>query len=186
MTKVFGIGFHKTGTSSLGRALEILGYKSCLGANELRNNLGELKMMRCLFSGDHELLYKYADQYDAFTDLPWFAIYKSLDTHYPNSKFILTIREEESWLASAKRYFANTVSPFRLWLYGQPNPISNEDAYLNKYRAHNQEVIHYFSGRNCLLVIDLNEENKWRVICDFLNKPVPTITYPHMNSRGTR
>ncbi|MEE2776427.1 MAG: sulfotransferase [Acidobacteriota bacterium] len=27
MTKVFGIGFHKTGTSSLGAALEVLGYR---------------------------------------------------------------------------------------------------------------------------------------------------------------
>ena len=64
--------------------------------------------------------------------------------------------------------------------------MSNDDVFLNKYKAHNQEVINYFSGRNCLLVIDFNEENKWEVICDFLNKPVPTITYPHMNSRGTR
>ena len=168
MTKVFGVGFHKTGTSSLGRAFELLDYKSCLGANELRNNLGELKMMRCLFSGDHELLYKYADQYDAFTDLPWFAIYKSLDTHYPNSKFILTIREEDAWLASAKRYFGNSASPFRLWLYGLPNPMSNDDVFLNKYKAHNQEVINYFSGRNCLLVIDCNEENKWEEYVTFL------------------
>jgi len=29
MNKIFGIGFHKTGTHSLGAALEILEYKTC-------------------------------------------------------------------------------------------------------------------------------------------------------------
>ena len=89
MSKVFGIGMHKTGTSSLGRALELLGYRSCMGANALRANLGEEKMMNSLFAGNYDEIFEFADNYSAFNDLPWCLLYKELDSHFPNSQLFL-------------------------------------------------------------------------------------------------
>ncbi len=186
MSKVFGIGFHKTGTSSLGKALEILGYKVCHGAGALRSNLGEDQMMQSLFKKEHDDIFKFAQDFDAFNDLPWFALYKELDLRFPNSKFILTERLGSAWLESAKKYFGNTASPFRLWLYGQPNPTGNEELYLARYQRHNDEVKKYFEGKNKLLVLNIETENKWISLCDFLNQPIPVLKYPRLNREGKR
>ena len=120
MSKIFCLGLHKTGTSSLGRALEFLGYKNCYGATHLRRQIGESKLMQALFSKQYEPLIDFAENYDAFNDLPWSVLYEALDDHFPDSKFILTTREDDAWLVSAKRYFGDTSSPFRLWMYGKP------------------------------------------------------------------
>jgi len=186
MSKVFAIGFHKTGTSSLGKAFEILGYKSCFGANELRAQLGEMKMMQSLFKEDYEEIFKFAEAYDCFNDLPWFAIYKALDLRFPNSKFILTTREESAWINSSKAYFGDTTSPFRLWLYGKSNPKNDQEVYLKRYQEHNKEVESYFEDRNDLLILPIEEKNKWNQLCSFLNKAIPQEDYPLHNLKGKR
>ena len=82
---------HKTGTTSLGLALLKLGY-SVLGA---RIDLGEK-----LSEGRIEEVLEIAEPFDALQDVPWALLYKELDEKFPNSKFILTVREEEKWLKS--------------------------------------------------------------------------------------
>ena len=82
MTKVFGIGFHKTGTSSLGTALEVLGYRVCSA---------KMYLVKQLEKNNVEPALELAEQYDAFQDFPWPLIFKEPDEQYPNSKFILTI-----------------------------------------------------------------------------------------------
>ena len=181
MSKVFGIGMHKTGTSSLGRALELLGYRSCMGANALRANLGEEKMMNSLFAGNYDEIFEFADNYSAFNDLPWCLLYKELDSHFPNSQFILTIRDEKDWLQSCIKYFKNTSSVFRLWVYGVPNPLNNEKVFLDRYLKHNKEVINYFKGRKNFLVLDINDEDKWNKVSFFLKKTKPSVSFPHIN-----
>jgi len=179
--KIFGIGLHKTGTTSLGSALSILGYKNCFGANALRDELGEINMMQSLFKKEYEKIFEFAEDFDAFNDLPWCAMYKELDQQFPNSKFILTTREETAWLNSSKNYFQNTASPFRLWFYGKPNPIGHEALYLKRFRQHNKEILEYFSDRNDLLILDIDAKNKWELLCQFLNKPIPNADFPHFN-----
>ena len=100
MTKVFGIGFHKTGTSSLAKALERLGYTVC-GA---RRDLVEPAV-----SNDLDKLFKVIDQYDACQDNPWPILFRELDEHYPGSKFILIERDPDKWLRSAIRSILPTV-----------------------------------------------------------------------------
>ena len=181
MSKVFGIGMHKTGTSSLGRALEVLGYQSCMGANTLRAHLGEKKLMTRLFAGNYAEIFEFADNYSAFNDLPWCLLYKELDAHFPNSKFILTVRNEQEWIQSCVKYFKDSTSVFRLWVYGVPNPLNNEKIFLERYRKHNKEVAEYFKGRKDLLVLDINDEDKWDKVSSFLKKGKPSASFPHIN-----
>ena len=42
---VFGIGFHKTGTTSLATALGMLGYRTVHGAGPLRKILGHAELI---------------------------------------------------------------------------------------------------------------------------------------------
>jgi hypothetical protein len=108
--KVFGIGFHKTGTSCLDKALEILGYRVCrenfgnkvfeqLGYQLCLENLEEIpSFQKDIYKVAHSLV----DKYDAFQDVPWFLFYEELYKKHPNSKFVLTTRATDSWIRSVK------------------------------------------------------------------------------------
>lgn len=181
-TKIFGIGLHKTATTSLAKALTILGYKS--------GHWETAKWAKFLYKQTIEGNTTILDKYNAVTDLPIPLIYKQLDKLYPNSKFILTIRDPQDWLESVKKHWSNT-NPFKhQWdndvfshkvhkmLYGQKE--FDAQVFLERYNTHTREVIDYFKHRKQdLLILDLSEnENHWIKLCKFLNQPVPTIPYP--------
>jgi hypothetical protein len=180
--KVFCVGFHKTGTTSIGKAMELIGLKNIHGAGLIRSAVGDTRMMELLFREDYELFFKLAEEYDTFNDNPWFKIYKALDHRFPNSKFILTLREEKEWYESAVRYFGESSSAMRLWLYGKGNPNENRDRFVNVYRKHNLEVQNYFARRPTdLLALSLNETDKMNKITKFLGMPENGIVFPHYN-----
>ena len=171
--RVFCIGWHKTGTSSLGHALVQLGY-SVLGCR--------LDMVHPLRHGDLDAVLGLAGQFDALQDVPWAALYRELDQAYPGSRFILTEREEQSWRRSALRHFASTAVPLHAWLYGDGVMRGNEQLYLDRYRRHNREVRAYFEDRTRdLLKLDLATGEGWRELCGFLGDPQPNRPFPHAN-----
>lgn len=98
--KIFGIGWHKTGTCSLGEALRRLGHGHCAGGFSITN-----RYIPHYLSSDYEPIFKLIDRYNSFEDLPFSALdfYKVLDQKYPGSKFILTLRKPERWLASLRK-----------------------------------------------------------------------------------
>jgi len=177
--KVFCIGMHKTGTSSMGTAMTHLGYK-------VMSNWG-------MYSSDIEGQIFYVAQeclhlFDAFEDHPWAFIYPYLDKQCPNSKFILTTRNTESWYASVLRFFDTRTTPMRRWIYGDEagSPINNKSVYVERFERHQQEVGEYFRDRSSdLLVMDLSEGQCWEKMCAFLNTNVPSMPFPHAN-KSTR
>lgn len=178
-TKVFGIGFQRTSTTSLGQAFEALGYRVCNRSMvfKLDDAIGDNTLERAL---------RYVPDHDAFKNNPWPIIYRGVDLAVPNSKFILTVRDEESWLASAKTHFSGQSRPELLWIYGHTTIDGHEKEFVERYRRHNQEVKNYFADRpNDLLVIDLTDGISWEPLCDFLGKPIPDIAFPHSNSSGS-
>lgn len=176
--KVFCIGFHKTGTSSLGVALEKLGYR-VKGASYTKNpNISQ---------NVYDLAYELVEQYDAFQDNPWPIIYKELDKKYPGSKFILTLRDSDSWIKSQVRHFGVKETPMRKWIYGVGCPEGNEKIYVKRFEDHNKEVLDYFRERpNDLLVLDLAKGDGWEKLCVFLGKDIPNIPFPHANKASER
>jgi len=170
--KIFCIGFQKTGTSSIGKALEILGYRTC-GAVALQEQ-DPTKIRTTAFAN--------VDKFDAFQDNPWPLLYLELDQRFPGSKFILTRRDPQSWIKSVVRHFGNTGRPMLKWIYGVPYPKGNEEVFLERYDKHNQDVLEYFSQRpGDLLVLDIETDNQWPHIAKFLNTDVPTVAFPHAN-----
>lgn len=181
--KVFVIGFHKTGLTSLGKALELLQYRVCHRAKPLREALGHEEMIQQLEQKSYEKVFEIAREFDAFHDNPWFWLYRELDQQFPGSKFILSTRGEASWLASAQRYFGNTESDFRRLVYGQGSIVGNEQHYLEYYRKHNTQVREWFKDRpNDLLEIDVIAAPQWEELCGFLKAPIPSQAFPHLNA----
>ena len=171
--RVFCVGWHKTGTSTLGLALIELGY-SVLGCR--------LDMVHPLRRGEMGDVLDLAGQFDALQDVPWAALYRELDERYPGSRFILTERDDQSWLKSARRHFADTHVPLHEWLYGEGRLIGNEELYLERYRRHNREVRDYFRDRSeDLLVMNLVAGDGWETLCDYLGHEAPSRGFPHVN-----
>ncbi len=176
--KVFGIGFHKTGTKSLAAALQHLGYR-VTGPNGVDNP----NISRDVY----KMAFGLADMYDAFQDNPWPILYKELDEKYPDSRFILTLRPTEQWIRSLVQHFGTVRTPMREWIYGAGCPQGNEDVYISRYEGHNREVLEYFRDRpDDLLVFRLTEGDGWEKLCTFLGKEIPTVDFPHVNQAKIR
>lgn len=96
MGKIFNIGLPKTGTHSLHTALLQLGYRSLHNPLELRQ--------QC-----YEGRYRFdRDDWDALTNFGEHC-YPQLDDAYPNSKFILTVRDIDQWIESYHRQIGDTT-----------------------------------------------------------------------------
>lgn len=173
--KIIGVGFQKTGTSSLRDALHSLGYS--VGDNNY-------KLLFPLLHGNYRKVLKTLSKYDAVEDNPWPLIYKELDKRVPDCKFILALRDPESWYTSVSRHIGKLRSPMHEWIYGRGNgiPLENKQNAINIYRRHNQEVIEYFKNRpDDLLILDFTKGDSWGKLCRFLDKPIPGDLFPHAN-----
>ncbi|MDN5780600.1 MAG: hypothetical protein L0H23_01030 [Luteimonas sp.] len=174
--KVFGIGFHKTGTKSLATALGDLGYR-VTGPNGTRDPdlASKVLAMACELSWE----------YDAFQDNPWPLLYREMDRLHPGSKFILTVRPAAEWIHSITSFFGSDETPMRQWIYDAASPKGNEEAYLARYNRHNEEVREYFRDRSCdFLEMDFSAGDGWEKMCKFLGKPAPQAPFPHRNKRA--
>ena len=178
-TKIFGIGFHKTGTTSLAYALKKLGYSVMPGMIGVYDpNISE---------NVYDLAFGVVPKYDAFQDNPWPIIFRELDEKYPGSKFILTIRPRQQWIKSQVKHFGKQNTPMREWIYGVGCPEGNEEIYIARYEQHNKEVLEYFKDRpKDLLVLNITEGEGWEKLCPFLGKDIPDVDFPKANTAEKR
>jgi hypothetical protein len=179
-TRIFGIGFHKTATSSLHRALTILGYDSAHWKNAHWAKAIWTEMLDIGQSITLERSY-------ALCDLPITILYKQLDLAYPGSKFILTIRDENEWLESIRKHWTQNTNKFRYaWdkdpfshfihkeIYGRRD--FDAETFLARYKRHTIEVVEYFKSRPSDLLVFYSDG--WTNLCEFLNKSIPNTLYP--------
>lgn len=174
--KVICIGLHKTGTTSLAKALAILGYR-----------VKDYPTVRTI---GHRFLWFTGTQlndYNAFTDSTVIPLYKSLHKKFKNVKFILTTRELESWLNSCSKW-PNFLRPnvvgkrkiYREKVLGSAN--YDEIIFRDAYKKHLNDIETYFQNRKeDLLVLDVNDGHKWEKLCEFLGEPVPDEPFPYTN-----
>ena len=161
-TKIFGIGLPRTGTTSLASALRILGYR---GSNYC--------MLKDEGSTDTNIKQKNSFQ----VNNSYYDIYQELYNEDEASKFILTIRDRDSWKASIS---ALSSKGFQTWLGTAVFPWRQDTkdyrTILPDITEYNQEVMKVFNDRGALsqlLVVDLFDVGcdcscKWKNICDFL------------------
>jgi hypothetical protein len=121
--KVFGIGLSRTGTTSLTHALTILEYRTIHLPSD---DVTQREITEYFERGDDALELTILRGNDALTDYVVCCIYQGLDRAYPGSKFVLTVRDKESWLDSYERL----MTQFGLALF-RGSPESSEVKYLN-------------------------------------------------------
>ncbi|MFP5470709.1 MAG: sulfotransferase [Bacteroidia bacterium] len=163
-SKVFCIGFNKTGTTTIGKSLEILGY---------RNSSFNPKIWKLYKSGDIEKVLKYTAKFDSCDDLPWLKIemIPILDKTFPNSKFIYLERDEDDWKKSYSEWTELKTST-------KPDI---EKAFL-AFNNHKFFVKDYFKNReNDILILDVSDSKGFEKLANFLNKKASQDNFPHFN-----
>jgi hypothetical protein len=180
-SKVFGIGWAKTGTTTLGECFERLG---------LSHVGGRLDLVDHLEQGNLAPVIEVARQYDSAEDWPWLLLYRQLDEAFPGSRFVLTTREPGAWLKSYRNMLAgearsDTRDRRRATLYGFPVGAATDEQLVRTMLRHNDAVRSYFANRPAdLLELDWSTGAGWAELCDFLGLPVPDERFPHAN-RGS-
>jgi len=199
--KIFCVGMNKTGTESTKAALIELGF-------HFAPQLPGERMLKEWAERRFEKLINFCYDYQCFKDIPfsWPYTFQILDTHYPNSKFILTIRDNsEVWFESIKRFhgqlFSQGQTPswedlesasyvYKSWMAEANKYIFQADEYglyaqsryIEVYEFHNQMVREYFRYRSdALLVINTASEGSYDQLCKFLDVSPVRTKFPHLN-----
>lgn len=183
--KVLGVGLGRTGTASLAAALDRLGIPARHHVTYDGGLDGASRETAC-----RAVLARYQGIANG-TALP----IRRLDRAYPGSKFVLTVRDEESWLTSKRRYAErelakwDTYSPehrerkraLREEIYGSFE--FDPDRWLAAYRHRCDSVRRYFADRpEDLLVLDIPGGDGWEPLCSFLGADVPEEPFPRRNT----
>jgi sulfotransferase family protein len=191
--KVFCIGAHKTGTTSMAEALSMLGY-------DVFPELlwyDDPSLQDDFYAGRYSRVAALIDRYEAFEDSPFnhSDFYVWLYERFPEARFILTVRDTANLIASHKRWYAKLheyvlarderlAACARMLYrteYGQRSGIDDECALARIYEARNRAVRDFFqANRAAFLELDIEKEPQpWRVVCEFLGEPVPSSAFPH-------
>lgn len=197
--KVIGLGLNKTGTTTLGACLKVLGYnhfspkpvarkgRPGVGGNARRD------LLRLYRRGKVGCVLDQMDRHDSFEDWPYPLMYREIWAHFGDkARYILTTRiTPETWLRSLEAHslFAHPIRNSRKLAYGYRYPQLAPEKHLEIYAAHNADVRQFFSdvGRPDLL-LDLCWErgDGWPELCGFLDLPVPDMPLPRSNVTARR
>jgi hypothetical protein len=186
--KIIGAGFPRTGTTTLKQSLELLGFEKAYHFKDLLANPDNLKYWQALENTGQTDFEKLFDGYQASVDFPGYPYYKLLMKQYPEAKVILTLRDFESWYVSNYTTIwqvepANDCLEFmrNTYLIKQFNNNFASKEFAEKvFHAHNNEVIE-FIPKEQLLVYEVKDG--WEPLCNFLNRPIPKETFPHLNKK---
>jgi hypothetical protein len=200
--KVFGIGNNKTGTTSLKEAMAMLGYS--IGDQRQAELLHKEWAIR-----NFSPIVEYCKTANFFQDFPFSKPFTfiALDQAFPNSKFILTVRDDpEQWYNSLLKFQAKlwgkngkppTVDQLKkaeyvykgwAWEVKQLAGITPENqpydktSLIKSYNDYNACVLDYFKHRpKDLLVLNVSEKGAFKLLCQFLEKAPVQEDFPWEN-----
>jgi hypothetical protein len=176
VNKIFNIGLPKSGTTSLQTALVKLGYRSFHNPLDFRRLSYE------------QGIYRYPrNDWDALTNFGEH-FYPQLDACYPNSRFILTIRDREAWLNSAEKWFSRKPQNPGIDDWGRLDVFGfitfQRERFGYVYDLHYRNACQYFAERpNDLLILDPSTESAWTRLCKFLGQRTSEEPFPHVRPR---
>jgi hypothetical protein len=169
-SRCWGIGLGRTGTTTLCEAFRILGYSNVI----------------------HNPQFEALATMDAGADNGVVIFYKYLDYKYPGSKFILTVRDLDSWLESIEYIFrkAPVLSidediPIMRRMTIYESVVFERETFVAAFERHHRDVKRYFSARpDDLLEMNIIAGDGWNKLCPFLDAPFPSVPFPYLHRRS--
>jgi hypothetical protein len=199
MLEVFGAGFGRTGTLSLRTALERLGFEPCHHMLHLFDDPDALPLWRAAARGESVDWAQAYKGYRSSVDWPGAAFWREITEAFPAAKVILTVRDPESWYASAaSSIHAAAVAPLPedvdpvfaevrqmsmdvVWNGVFDGRFTDKEYAIGVFEEHIAAVRREIDpGR--LLVFEVREG--WEPLCAFLGVPVPDEPFPRSNDQA--
>jgi hypothetical protein len=197
--RVIGAGWGRTGTASLKRALERLGFGPCHHMEEVIKHPADVATWERAAHGEQIDWRTFMEPWGSCCDFPSAMYYRELMQAFPDAKVVLTVRDAESWYRSMSetivpmlRRFPNRfVMPHLPYLGGPSRSMSGSpmqrivlDQFddrarmLAAFQGHIDEVKRVVPTDK-LLVFEVREG--WAPLCAFLDVPVPDEPFPRVN-----
>lgn len=200
--EVIGAGCGRTGTASLKKALETLGYP-CYHMFEVVKNQHEPKWERALSAPKNADWQGIFEGFRATVDFPASVAYEELMAAYPDAKVILSVRDAPGWAKSVldtiwspyagelsyvqapfRRSFQRMCTAFRKRFFEDEDggvasgAIGDEAALAAAFEAWNAKVIATVPKERLLV---FRASDGWGPLCAFLGVPEPKEPYPRVN-----
>ena len=196
--KVICAGFLKTGTKSITKALQHLGFTVFDWEEQTFDFLDHwVDVFQNGVKPDMKRVYQNAD---VCVDIPGYLFFEEILEAFPDCKVILSVREEDSWIQSLARQLdslyalrskISMLSPtarkmeyfFDSFLNAAIGTFNTKSTYVirKRYRIHNHRVKSIVPADKLLVY---NVKEGWKTLCYFLECEVPTIAFPHENIKA--
>lgn len=202
-TKIFIIGYNKTGTTSIKKLFRRWGF------NVGSEVIGHLLTEDWLSRGETDRIFRFCEMAQVFQDKPFSTdgMYAPLAERFPDAKFILTVRDHaDQWYESWIRYLASKVSKdgqspptldelkqsknfiYRGYLHdsdvlqwGEEN-LYKPEVFKIRYNAHIAAVRDYFKDRpDRFIEINVSQQQDYQRLVDFLGIKTTIRQFPHEN-----
>ncbi|WP_433888429.1 sulfotransferase family protein [Streptomyces sp. CA-111067] len=210
--EVIGAGLGRTGTTSLKKALEILGLGPTYHTREIFRDPDRLADWENAVNGGETDWDAVFDGYRSTVDWPAAAFWKELAEHYPDARVILTVRDPQEWYTSCARTIFISYRPGVHWTvlrglmriplmaadkrlrnfrqvfdgvfrrHFGDRPISSREAAVEVFDEHLAAVR---AGVPARRLLEYRVTEGWEPLCAFLELPVPEQPFPYENDRRT-
>ena len=177
--KIFIIGFNKTGTRSLD---SYFNKNSIPSIHWDYNKLA--RQIKYNYEKGYNILYGY-DHYTVFSDMEdaynlnyaYVDYFKEFDKEYPNSKFILNIRDVDNWIKSRNNH-KNYTEKIANKLNISKQELNN--IWKNEFYNHKNNVINYFYDKpDKLLIFDIEKDSIQKINDFFPELHLDSTYYIH-------
>jgi hypothetical protein len=194
--EVLGVGFGRTGTLSLKTALETLGFAPCYHMVEVARQPEHARFWRAA-RGESDW-HGFFRGYAAAADWPATAFWRELAQAFPAARIVLTVRDAGAWYASFRATIVERAAGLsppptsalralydltqELILNGVFGGRAADEQHARRiYETHTRDVIDGVAAQR-LLVYDVAAG--WAPLCEFLERPIPSEPFPHVNARA--
>ena len=194
---VVGAGFGRTGTTSLKRALEMLGLGPCYHMQTAMTRPGHSRFwIRAKKAGSRADFRRFFLGYRAVVDWPACEFYRELMVAFPNAKVVLTVRDADAWYDSTKDtlfavqdvlpwWFPRSVLRMQdavIWQGRLRGRFLHRESAIAIYKEHIAEVQRTVPADRLLVY---RVDQGWGPLCAFLGLPEPRgIPFPRINDRN--
>jgi len=194
--QVIGAGFGRCGTTSLARALEMLGYGPCYHMQVAMLRYFDMKFWVRAAAGEPVDFRHFFRKYRATVDWPSCEFYQQLMAAYPDAKVLLNTREPESWYESTRETLWKVDQALPWWVPKVMRRMHFDIVWNGRFKgafADRAKALEIFNGHldevrrtvppDRLLEWDVKQG--WGPLCRFLGKPLPPadVPFPHHNDR---
>ncbi len=192
--EIIGAGFGRTGTMSLKRALEHLGFGPCHHMSEVISNPEQTRLWMDATAGAPDFDRIFAG-FTSAVDWPVAAFWSQVAATYPQAKVILSSRSAESWYSSFSETILGIILDREKWpeqarpwfemlhevILGRSlGGRTDRDGIIAAFEA-NEAAARASIPSDRLLVFAATDG--WAPLCAFLGKPVPSGPFPRTNAK---